>query len=81
MEDVHKNLLIGISFMKIGAVKAILYSEAYKNFYLYFPHLLSDLGEDMHIMLLSMYDFHANQQGECHTFLMSINEITFVYVL
>jgi len=26
------------------------------NFYLYLPHLLSNLGDDMHIMLLSVYD-------------------------
>jgi hypothetical protein len=34
-----------LSFMKISAVKVELYLEADMNFCLYFPHVLSKLGQ------------------------------------
>jgi hypothetical protein len=64
--------------MKITVLKAVPFSKVSMNVYLYFPHLLSDLGKirDLHIML-----FHENWHWEGHTFVTGINEITFACVL
>jgi hypothetical protein len=34
-----------LSFVKIGILRAMHYHKVYGNFYPYFPHLLSDVGE------------------------------------
>lgn len=51
----YKMYLVLMSFVKIGAVKAILYLKAHVNFFLYFPQIWLIFGIiDKHVILLSV---------------------------
>lgn len=37
----------------------------------HFPHLMSSLG-DVHMMFLTVYDFHDNRRRKCRPFYVSV---------
>jgi len=47
-----------LSFMKIGSVIVILYSSECINIYLYFLHVLTDLGEIIYMSYFHIVPFH-----------------------
>jgi hypothetical protein len=44
-------------------------------------HTIADLGEIMHIMLLSICEFREKQRSKCCAFLKGVNEISLPRVL
>jgi len=69
-----------VNFVKIGALRAILYLGAEMNvcftFHIYFPIFPKLTIVDRHIMLLSVHEFHENRWREVRTSLMGLKEIT-----
>jgi hypothetical protein len=67
-------------FRENGAVKAILYLEAYISVL----HLVSELSgivqRDQKIMQLNICECHKNRHREIHSFLIGINKITLTHI-
>jgi len=67
-----------VSFMKIGSVTFMFYFRECMNFYLYFLHVLTDLGEIRYIVFslvpLRCFGFYENRWCESHTLQSDVNE-------
>jgi len=77
-ETSTKSHCVFMSFMKPGALKAILYLGAYMNLYPHFPlfsPILVKIGTGyLHVMLLISYEFLQNQRRKDFSFPVGINE-------
>lgn len=68
-----------VTFVKIGAMVAIIHQVAQMHFCTYFPQLFFGLGEvrlkTLHIMPLHIWEFRENRRREECTCPVGINEI------
>jgi hypothetical protein len=78
MYDFHKKLLT--RSMKFGALKAIFTcgrkSSFVQTLHVCCPMRLKFSIRDLHIMLLSIYEFHENWRRASLAFVVGVNEIT-----
>jgi hypothetical protein len=66
-----------MSFMKMGAVNAVLSLKVSVNLYPKIPHCwLKFAMRDVHVMLWGSSECHENWYRGGHTFLVGVNEIT-----
>lgn len=73
---------VTLSFLKIGAVKAIIYLKVYMNFYPYSPHFCPILmkfsaTKSAHNVVLKLRVSWKSAQGSPYFFGGGLNEITF----
>jgi methyl coenzyme M reductase subunit C len=78
--DVHKNYRVIVSFVEIGAVKAILYCGRKRIFipvcHIYHAVRVKFGIRDLHILLLSTCEFRETRNGRGRTFILGVSEIS-----